>query len=191
MILKTTKVGGGTLRVNANHHAEGRKSHAGADAGIFGGQRRAGFRPGPPNRDLRSGRAHSAETALPRIDQKRQRCRAPLSGQAERTQPAADHSSDSTVSPKRRRAGEPTPPAAFPDPLHGRRHRLAGSGRRRPRRALGPGGASHPVAGIHRLQQGRLPTVSLDLGLPHLQLAADRGLSSTPRPSHQDPQPWG
>ena len=132
MILKTTKVGGGTLRVNANHHAEGRKSHAGADAGISGGQRRAGFRPGPPNRDLRSGRAHSAETALPRIDQKRQRCRAPLSGQAERTQPAADHSSDSTVSPKRRRAGEPTPTAAFPDPLHGRRHRLAGSGRRRP-----------------------------------------------------------
>ena len=102
-----------------------------------------------------------------------------------------DHSSDSTVSPKRRRAGEPTPTAAFPDPLHGRRHRLAGSGRRRPRRALGAGGASHPVAGIHRLQQGRLPTVSLDLGIPHLQLAADRGLSSTPRPSHQDPQPWG
>ena len=66
MILKTTKVGGGTLRVNANHHAEGRKS-----------QRRAGFRPGPPNR-IYSGRAHSAETALPRIDQKRQRRRAPL-----------------------------------------------------------------------------------------------------------------
>ena len=44
------------------------------------------------------------------------------------TQPAADHSSDSTVSPKRRRAGEPTPTAAFPDPLHGRRHRLASSG---------------------------------------------------------------
>ena len=44
----------------------------------------------------------------------------------------------------------------------------------------GPAVRSHPVAGIHRLQQGRLPTVSLDLGIPHLQLAADRGLSSTP-----------
>ena len=68
---------------------------------------------------------------------------------------------------------------------------LLAARRRRPRRALGAGGASHLAAGIHRLQQGRLSTVSLDLGVPHLQLAAEGGLSSTPRSSHQDPRPRG
>ena len=88
------------------------------------------------------------------------------------TQSAADHSPDSAVSPKRRGAAAAAAAAAFPHPLHARRHRLAGSGRRGARRALGPGGAAHSVAGILRLPQGGLSAAGLDLFLPHLQLAA-------------------
>ena len=65
---------------------------------------------------------------------------------------------------------------------------LAGS-RRGARRALGPGGAAHSVAGILRLPQGGLSAAGLDLFLPHLQLAARGGLSPAPCPSHQAPAP--
>ena len=188
MILKATKGGGGTLRVNAHHHAESRMSHARADAGVPSGQRRAGFHSVGPRRDLQSGRAYAWQAAVSRVAQERQRGRAPLFKQAERTQSAADHSPDSAVSPKRRGAAAAAAAAAFPHPLHARRHRLAGSGRRGARRALGPGGAAHSVAGILRLPQGGLSAAGLDLFLPtSTTCGAGRPIASTmsitPRPA--------
>ena len=63
---------------------------------------------------------------------------------------------------------------------------IALPGRRRcgPRGAFGSGAAAHPVARIPRLGPGRLATIGLSLGLAHLQPAAHRDLSRTPRPSH-------
>ena len=93
---------------------------------------------------------------------------------------------DPMLPPKRGRRARPAPPASLPAPLHTRRHRSVVHGRCSPRRAVGPGAAAHPMARIPRLRPGRLPTIGLPVGLAHLQPAAQRGLSPTPRPSHPD-----
>ena len=126
MILRMQRWGQGTLRVNASHHAACRTSHAGRDARVSRRQQHSQLRRSWPPADIWPGRAHLACPAVPAVVEERQGRRAPLSSQDQRSQPAADYSSDSTVSPQRRRAGEPTPTTAFPAPLHPQRHRPAG-----------------------------------------------------------------
>ena len=50
-------------------------------------------------------------------------------------------------------------------------------------------GLSGPA--VRRMNVDRLPTIDFALGLAHLQPAAQRGLSPTPRPSHSDALPRG
>ena len=183
MILRMQRWGQGTLRVNASHHAACRTSHAGRDARVSRRQQHSQLRRSWPPADVWPGRAHLARSAIPAAVEERQGRRAPLSSQDQRSQPAADYSSDSTVSPQRRRAGEPTPTAAFPDPLHPLRHRPAGRGRRCPRRALRAGGASHSVARVQRLRQEGVSAVGLVGDIYNLRRsAAIVNTTITPRP---------
>ena len=191
MILKRRQPGEGTLRVNANHHGACSTSHAGRDARIRGLQRQPQLYRRRAQGDLRSCRMHLAGARVLAASEEKQRRRAALFGQDQRAQLGADHAADPALPPKRGRPARGTPPASLSAPLHTGRYRPVGHGRCGPRRAFGSGTAAHPMARIPRLRQGRLPTIGLPLGLAHLQPAAHRGLSTTPRPSHPDALPRG
>ena len=88
--------------------------------------------------------------------------------------------------PRRHPAASFTAPPV-PDSLHVRRYPAAGQSRWRPRRPLRPSRAPHITARIRSPRPGRIRKLGLDLGLPHLQLAAHPDLSRKACPSHQDP----
>ena len=101
MILKARRSGEGTLRVNASHHAECSTSHAGRDARVCRFQLQPPLLRQPSGGDLRLRGAHLAGPAVPAAVEERQGRGAPLSGQDQRTQPAADHALDPMLPPKR------------------------------------------------------------------------------------------
>ena len=187
MSLKTIWLEQGTLRVNASHHAARRTSHPRRDAGVPLRQQLAQFRRSWPRPDLRPSRTRLAHPKIPRLDQEGERHRAPLSRQNQRTQRGPNHSLDRPLArPRRHPAASFTAPPV-PDSLHVRRYPAAGQSRWRPRRPLRPSRAPHITARIRSPRPGRIRKLGLDLGLPHLQLAAHPDLSRKARPSHQDP----
>ena len=191
MSLKATRAGQGTLRVNADYHAACRTSQAGQDATVSRRRRHAQLRRDRPQARLRAARAHSARLPIPESVEERQGNRAPLSGQGQRTQPVANHSLDRPLARARRHPAARFETPTLPPSLHARRYRSIGRRRRGARRPLGPRRPPHSPARIRGLLQDRLPTISLDFGLPHLQPAAHPGLSRTPRASHQDTRRGG
>ena len=184
MSLKTTRARQGTLRVNADYHAACRTSHAGRDRTVSRRRHHPQLCRHRPQGDLRAARTHPARPPVPGSVEERQGGCAPLSGQDQRTQPVANHPLDRPLARARRHRAARFPPPPLPTPLHARRYRSLGRGRRGARRPLGPGRASYSRTRIRGLRQGRLSTIGLHLGLPHLQPAAHPRLSRTPRAPH-------
>ena len=175
------------MRVNASHHATCRTSHAGRDARVSSRQQHSQFRWHRPQADLWPAGGRLTGPKLPRFSQERQRNRARVSRQDERTQQSSNHPFDRPLERVRRHRAACLTAAPLSTVLHARRYQAAGRDRCRSRRPLGSSRASHPAARIPGLPQGRPQTIGLHLGLPHLQPAAHPNLSRTPRPSHQDP----
>ena len=177
MSLKMNKPGQGTMRVNASHHAACRTSHPRRDARIPRRQQHSQLRRHRPQADLRPSRTRLAHSKVPRFSQERQRNRAPLSGQDQRTQQSANHPFDRPLARARRNRAASLAAPPLPTPLYARRYPAAGRDRCRSRRPLGSGRAPHPRARIQGPSPGPIRTTGLDLGLSYLQLAAHPGLS--------------
>ncbi len=103
MILKASRTGQGTMRVNASHQAACRTSHAGRDARVPCGQRHSQLRRSWPQSKFTSWSNASCVPSSTWVCQektkdgfvkKRQRNRAPLSRQDQRTQLGADQPLD-------------------------------------------------------------------------------------------------
>ncbi len=167
--ITATTAGQGTLRGNVDYHAACRTSHADPDAAVSRSRRHAQLRRDRPQAGLRADRTYPTRLPIPRSVQEGQRHRAPLLGQGQRTQPLANHPFDRPLARARRpRAARfETPP--LPAPLHARRYRSVSRRRRRARRPLGPRHPSHSRTRVQSLRQDRIPTISRDLALPHLQ----------------------
>ena len=189
--ITATTAGQGTLRGNVDYHAACRTSHADPDAAVSRSRRHAQLRRDRPQAGLRADRTYPTRLPIPRSVQEGQRHRAPLLGQDQRTQPLANHPLDRPLARARRpRAARfQTPP--LPAPLHARRYHFVGPSRRRARRPLGPRHPSHSRTRVQSLRQDRIPTISRDLALPHLQPTAHPGLSRTPCTPHQDARRGG
>ena len=189
--ITATTAGQGTLRGNVDYHAACRTSHADPDAAVSRSRRHAQLRRDRPQAGLRADRTYPTRLPIPRSVQEGQRHRAPLLGQGQRTQSLANHPFDRPLARARRpRAARfETPP--LPAPLHARRYRSVSRRRRRARRPLGPRHPSHSRTRVQSLRQDRIPTISRDLALPHLQPTAHPGLSRTPCTPHQDARRGG
>ena len=177
--------------MNADYHAACRTSHAGRDRTVSRRRHHPQLCRHRPQGDLRAARTHPARPPVPGSVEERQGGCAPLSGQDQRTQPVANHPLDRPLARARRHRAARFPPPPLPTPLHARRYRSLGRGRRGARRPLGPGRASYSRTRIRGLRQGRLSTIGLHLGLPHLQPAAHPRLSRTPRAPHQNSRRGG
>ena len=144
---------------------------------------------------LRLYRAGAEGPALPSPQQGAERHRAAVSGQAQwlesRPADAADPALDGAAADR----AEAGAAAEFPATLHGRRHRLAGRGRRGPRGSVRPGDATPAAAGVRGLRGRAVPATGGHLGLAHLQPAELGRLrqAAGAGPAHASPpgRHWG